>query len=251
MDHKAIIMIDGIHMEWDFMGGINCSFPLQHGANNPNAFHLPHPEFIPFESGDFIGSTLQGGPVNCAILHLAPHGNGTHTESIWHISTEKYPICNVFERWFFTAQLCTIEPIMIADSMMITKQAIMLALGNARPEAILIRTQKSTEQKMWSGMDAPAFEPAGLAWLAEIGIRHLLTDLPSVDPEEDEGKLAAHHAFWDYPDNPRIQATITEMIAIPEDVNDGLYLLQFGIAPLMSDASPSMITLYPLKASIS
>lgn len=233
------------------MGGINCSFPLQHGANNPNAFHLPHPEFIPFESGDFIGSTLQGGPVNCAILHLAPHGNGTHTESIWHISTEKYPICNVFERWFFTAQLCTIEPIMIADSMMITKQAIMLALGNARPEAILIRTQKSTEQKMWSGMDAPAFEPAGLAWLAEIGIRHLLTDLPSVDPEEDEGKLAAHHAFWDYPDNPRIQATITEMIAIPEDVNDGLYLLQFGIAPLMSDASPSMITLYPLKASIS
>lgn len=233
------------------MGGINCSFPLQHGANNPNAFHLPHPEFIPFESGDFIGSTLQGGPVNCAILHLAPHGNGTHTESIWHISTEKYPICNVFERWFFTAQLCTIEPIMIADSMMITKLAIMLALGNARPEAILIRTQKSTEQKMWSGMDAPAFEPAGLAWLAEIGIRHLLTDLPSVDPEEDEGKLAAHHAFWDYPDNPRIQATITEMIAIPEDVNDGLYLLQFGIAPLMSDASPSMITLYPLKASIS
>lgn len=251
MDHKAIIMIDGIHMEWDFMGGINCSFPLQHGANNPNAFHLPHPEFIPFESGDFIGSTLQGGPVNCAILHLAPHGNGTHTESIWHISTEKYPIFNVFERWFFTAQLCTIEPIMIADSMMITKLAIMLALGNARPEAILIRTQKSTEQKMWSGMDAPAFEPAGLAWLAEIGIRHLLTDLPSVDPEEDEGKLAAHHAFWDYPDNPRIQATITEMIAIPEDVNDGLYLLQFGIAPLMSDASPSMITLYPLKASIS
>jgi len=251
MDHKAIIMIDGIHMEWDFMGGINCSFPLQHGANNPNAFHLPHPEFIPFKSGDFIGSTLQGGPVNCAILHLAPHGNGTHTESIWHISTEKYPICNVFERWFFTAQLCTIEPIMIADSMMITKQTIIHALGDARPEAILIRTQKSTEQKMWSGMDAPAFEPAGLAWLAEIGIRHLLTDLPSVDPEEDEGKLAAHHAFWDYPDNPRIQATITEMIAIPEDVNDGLYLLQFGIAPLMSDASPSMITLYPLKASIS
>lgn len=251
MDHKAIIMIDGIHMEWDFMGGINCSFPLQHGSNNPNAFHLPHPEFIPFKNGDFIGSTLQGGPVNCAILHLAPHGNGTHTESIWHISTEEYPIYNVFERWFFTAQLCTIEPIMIEDSMIITKQAIMHALGDARPEAILIRTQKTTEQKMWSGMNAPAFEPAGLAWLAEIGIRHFLTDLPSVDPEEDEGKLAAHHAFWDYPDNPRIQATITEMIAIPEDVNDGLYLLQFGIAPLMSDASPSMITLYPLKASIS
>ncbi len=242
-------MIDGKDMEWNFMQGINCSFPLHHGSNNPNAFQLPHPQFIPFESGDFIGSTIQGGFVNCAILHLAPHGNGTHTESIWHISTEEYPIANVFERWFFMAQLFTIEPIEQADSMMITKQAIMHALGNARPEAVLIRTQNISEKKMWSGNDAPAFEPSGLAWLAEIGIRHLLTNLPSVDPEEDDGKLAAHHAFWNYPDNPRIQATITEMIAIPEDVDDGIYLLQFGIAPLMSDASPSTITLYPLKVS--
>lgn len=251
MNHKAIIMIDGKDMEWDFMRGINCSFPLQHGSNNPNAFHLPHPEFMPFKSGDFIGSTLQGGPVNCAILHLAPHGNGTHTESIWHISTEEYPIATIFERWFFMAQLCTIEPIMIEDSMMISKKSIMDALGHARPEAVLFRTQSISEKKMWSGMHAPAFEPAGLAWLAEIGVRHLLTDLPSVDPEEDDGKLAAHHAFWNYPDKPRTQATITEMLAIPDDVYDGIYLLQFGIAPLMSDASPSIITLYPLKASIS
>jgi len=114
-----------------------------------------------------------------------------------------------------------------------------------------LRTQSISEKKMWSGMHAPAFEPAGLAWLAEIGVRHLLTDLPSVDPEEDDGRLAAHHAFWNYPDKPRTQATITEMLAIPDDVDDGIYLLQFGIAPLMSDASPSIITLYPLKASIS
>jgi hypothetical protein len=37
------------------------------------------------------------------------------------------------------------------------------------------------------------------------------------------------------------------MLNVPEHVEDGIYLIQFGIAPLHSDASPSMITLYPLK----
>ncbi|MFM8840689.1 MAG: cyclase family protein [bacterium] len=247
MNHSAIIQIDGKHMEWDFMQGINCSFPLNDGVNNPNAFHLPHPEFIPFQSGDFIGSTLEGGPVNCSILHLAPHGNGTHTESIWHISKEEYPIANVFERWHFIAQVCTIASKSFEETPFITKDALMNALGDIRPEALVIRTQQSHSTMNWSGMQAPAFEPEGMAWLADIGVRHFLTDLPSVDPEEDEGKLLSHHAFWKYPDAPRTGATITEMLSIPEHVMDGPYMVQFGIAPLMSDASPSMITLYPLK----
>jgi len=246
MNNSAIIVIDGKHMEWNFMQGINCSFQLQNGSDNPNAFHLPHPLFSPFKQGEFIGSTLQGGPVNCSILQLAPHGNGTHTESIWHISKEEFPIANVFDQWHFIAKLCTIE----CDekhASFITKQAILDVVGDARPEALIIRTRKIPAKTQWSGKNAIAFEPEAMSWLADIGIMHFLTDLPSVDPEEDEGRLAAHHAFWQYPNTPRIKATITEMICIPEDVNDGTYLIQFGIAPLMSDASPSMITLYPLK----
>ncbi|MFM7339367.1 MAG: cyclase family protein, partial [Bacteroidota bacterium] len=104
MNNSAIIVIDGKHMEWNFMQGINCSFHLQNGSDNPNAFHLPHPLFSPFKQGEFIGSTLQGGPVNCSILQLAPHGNGTHTESIWHISKEEFPIANVFDQWHFIAK---------------------------------------------------------------------------------------------------------------------------------------------------
>ena len=246
MNNSAIIVIDGKHMEWNFMEGINCSFQLQHGSDNPNAFHLPHPQFNPFQHGDFIGSTLQGGPVNCAILQLAPHGNGTHTESIWHISKEEYPLVNVFDQWHFIAQLCTIE-CAPNQAMIITKQAVMDALGETRPQALIIRTRIIAEKTNWSGKNAAAFEPDAMAWLAEIGIMHFLTDLPSVDPEEDDGKLATHHAFWQYPNAPRVKATITEMICVPEHVLDGTYLIQFGIAPLHSDASPSMITLYPLK----
>ena len=230
------------------MRGINCSFHVKSGTDNPNAFHLPNPEFKPFHIGDFIGSKLEGGSVNCAILHLAPHGNGTHTESVWHIAKEEFPISNVFERWHFVCKLATIAPNMNEKGMMhISADDIKNVLHDFIPEALIIRSSKKAEKTMWSGNNPPAFEPDGLAFLAQKGIRHLLTDLPSVDPEIDGGALSAHHAFWQYPENTRSNATITEMLNVPEDVADGLYLIQFGIAPLHSDASPSMITLYPLK----
>lgn len=230
------------------MRGINCSFHVKSGNDNPNAFHLPNPEFKPFHIGDFIGSKLEGGSVNCAILHLAPHGNGTHTESVWHIAKEEFPISNVFERWHFVCKLATIAPTMNEKGMMhISANDIKNVLHDFIPEALIIRSSKKAEKTMWSGNNPPAFEPDGLAFIAQKGIRHLLTDLPSVDPEIDGGALSAHHAFWQYPENTRSNATITEMLNVPEDVADGLYLIQFGIAPLHSDASPSMITLYPLK----
>jgi kynurenine formamidase len=248
MKLTAIIKVDDINMECDFMQGINCSFHVQSGTDNPNAFHLPNPEFSPFQIGDFIGSTMQGGSVNCAILHLAPHGNGTHTESVWHISKEEYPISQVFERWHFLCVLATIPPKMNEHGQLqISAIDIEHILQDSSPEALIIRSSRKVGKTMWSGNNPPSFEPKGLALLAQKGIRHLLTDLPSVDPEIDGGLLSAHHAFWQYPENTRSNATITEMLNVPEHIEDGIYLIQFGIAPLFSDASPSMITLYPLK----
>jgi hypothetical protein len=66
---------------------------------------------------------------------------------------------------------------------------------------------------------------------SESGIQHLLIDLPSVDKEKDEGKLLAHKAFWNVTDvndlnlDARLEATITEMIYVPDNVADGSYLL--------------------------
>ena len=91
-------------------------------------------------------------------MQLAPHGNGTHTESIWHISKEEYPIANVFDRWHFIAKLYTIE----SDdkhTMLITKEEIKSALGDSRPEALIIRTRKIPAKTQWSGKNAIAFEP--------------------------------------------------------------------------------------------
>jgi kynurenine formamidase len=38
-------------------------------------------------------------------------------------------------------------------------------------------------------------------FLRDLGIKHLLIDLPSVDKEARWWVLAAHHAFWNYPKN--------------------------------------------------
>ena len=75
--------------------------------------------------------------------------------------------------------------------------------------------------------------------IVERGIRHLMVDMPSVDREEDSGALVAHHCFWQWPHEPRINCTITEMIYVPNEVTDGIYLVIFNVAPFDGDAAPS------------
>ena len=82
------------------------------------------------------------------------------------------------------------------------------------------------------------------AYIKEVGIKHLLIDLPSVDKEKDEGKLLAHKAFWNYPLAPRLDATITEFIYVPSSILDGSYILNLQIASFENDATPSKPILY-------
>jgi hypothetical protein len=90
-------------------------------------------------------------------------------------------------------------------------------------------------------------------FIKEIGIEHLLIDLPSVDREEDEGKLLAHKAFWNVKDvnnlndDARINCTITEMIFVEDKISDGDYILNLQIASFENDASPSKPTLYKIE----
>jgi hypothetical protein len=76
--------------------------------------------------------------------------------------------------------------------------------------------------------------------------------LPSVDREEDQGKLLAHKAFWNVKNtqelNPdaRLSCTITELIFVPDAIQDGTYLLNLQIASFENDASPSKPVLYAL-----
>ncbi len=67
--------------------------------------------------------------------------------------------------------------------------------------------------------------------------------MPSVDREEDEGKLLAHKAFWNVKDvnnlndDARLNCTITEMIFVEDEIQDGSYILNLQIASFENDAS--------------
>ena len=82
--------------------------------------------------------------------------------------------------------------------------------------------------------------------IVKKGYKHLLVDLPSVDREEDGGKLLAHKAFWQYSDDIREDSTITEFIFVPDEVKDGPYLLNLQIISLEVDVSPSKPILYEI-----
>ena len=139
--------------------------------------------------------------------------------------------------------------------MVITKTQVETALNGKTPEAIIIRTLPNVDgkkHKNYSHSNPPYVEEATATFIREVGINHLLIDLPSVDREEDGGALLAHKAFWNVKDthnlnaDARHKATITELVFIPDTVQDGTYLLNLQIASFDNDASPSKPVLYKL-----
>ena len=78
-------------------------------------------------------------------------------------------------------------------------------------------------------------------------VKHLLIDMPSVDREIDGGKLSAHKAYWQIDKDIAMDKTITEMIYVDNDIQDGLYLLNLQTISVDIDASPSKPIIYALK----
>lgn len=104
----------------------------------------------------------------------------------------------------------------------------------------------------YSHTNPPYLLEEAAVFIREAGIQHLLIDLPSVDREEDEGKLLAHKAFWNVKEtqvlnrDARMDATISELVFIDDKVKDGTYLLNLQIASFVNDAAPSKPILYKL-----
>ena len=190
-----------------------------------------------------------------------PHGHGTHTECLGHITREFYSINQCLKQFFFTAELISIEPESLDDDLVITKAQIEKALSTSTAlsvtrEAIVIRTlpnSDSKKHKNYSKTNPPYLAEDAAIFIRKMGVKHLLIDLPSVDRENDEGKLLAHKAFWNVKDvnnlnaDARLDCTITEMIFVDDEVKDGKYILNLQIASFENDASPSKPVLYSLE----
>ena len=244
------IHIDGTNYQVDLNNGTDLSFPLNHGTDNPKCFYAPDPNFEPVKTETFIGSTASGSPVNFYNVFFNPHGNGTHTECVGHIAKEKYHINDCFEDSFLLAKLIALEVEKTSSGdFRISKKALEKKVKANEQKTLIIKTNiyDHFDGRDFSGKNPPYFEPAAIAYLRDCGIEHLLTDFPSVDREEDEGKLEAHKLFWDYPENIRKNCTITELIFVPKGIKEGIYLLNMHIMNLSLDAAPSRPIIYKLN----
>jgi kynurenine formamidase len=254
-------MIATINNEFkiDLSKPIDISIPITNTDENPIAWYIEKPVIEPVVFDDWIGKVSEGkSSTNFNNITFNPHGHGTHTECLGHITREFYSINQSLKQFFFLAELVSIVPEMKGEDLVITKDQIKRALStqtllNTDIDALIIRTMPNFKIKKtlkYSNTNPPYLAEDAALFIRENGIQHLLIDLPSVDKEHDEGKLLAHKAFWNVKDvdnlnaDARLDCTITEMIYVADEVEDGIYLLNLQIASFENDASPSKPILY-------
>ena len=235
---------------------LDISLVLSNTEDNPRAWYVDPPVIEPVNSNGFLGSVIDGGNVNFRNIFFNPHGHGTHTECLGHITPEVYSVNNSLKSYFFRAELITIDPILTFNEdeqifdKIIFKDQLISKLEGKNIEAIVIRTTPNVQEKKHLNYTAtnPAFLDLNcIEILNDLGVQHLLIDLPSVDRENDEGKLVFHHAFWQIPENPQFEKTITELIFVDNSILDGEYILEMQIAPFENAASPSRPVLYSIN----
>lgn len=261
--------------EIDLSKPIDISIPLTNTDENPIAWYIEKPVIEPVIFGDWIGKVSEGkSSTNFNNIFFNPHGHGTHTECLGHITKDFYSINQSLKQFFFLARLITVEPETIGEDLVITKDQVQKALSisisvnlkisdilsaptsdGVMVEALIIRTlpnQIEKKSRKYSNTNPPYLSEDAAAFIRESEIQHLLIDLPSVDKEHDEGKLLAHKAFWNVKNtvhlntDARLNTTITEMIFVSDEIEDGNYLLNLQIASFENDASPSKPVLYKI-----
>ena len=244
------------NFEIDLSKPLDISIPLTNTDANPIAWYLEKPIMEPVVFGDWIGKISEGSSTNFNNISFNPHGHGTHTECLGHITKEFYSINTCLKQFFFFAKLISVQPELQHDDLVISKIQIENALNGSSPEALVIRTVPNNSDKLskkYSNTNPPYLSEDAAIFIRENGIQHLLIDLPSVDKEEDGGELLAHKAFWNVKNvnelnsDARLDCTITEMIFVPNQILDGSYILNLQIASFENDASPSKPILYQVQ----
>ena len=253
----AKISINNQNFEVNLSKPLDISILLSNTDDNPIAWYLEKPEISPVVFGDWIGKVSEGSSsTNFNNILFNPHGHGTHTECLGHITREFFSINDCLKEFFFMSQLISIKPENIDNDLVITKSQIQNLVLHKNSDALIIRTLPNEINKLskkYSHTNPAYLSEEAAIYIREIGVKHLLIDLPSVDKEHDEGKLLAHKSFWNVTNvdvlnsDARIDCTITEMIFVNDKIADGNYLLNLQIVNFVNDASPSKPVLYELK----
>ena len=261
MPKNTTIRIADESYEIDLGSPIDISIPLRFGGPQPNAFGVETATSAAGEYGSLIGDTRRGGSCNFERITLIPHCNGTHTECVGHITNARISVLDRLQDVFVPSILISVSPEFYGEDLVISEMQIDNALnriasgGDFMGSALIIRTLPNDTSKLERNYDEdyipPYFTEGAIRMIVLNGYTHLLVDLPSIDRLFDEGKLLNHRIFWNVEPGSfetkaetRMNATITEMIYVPNDIPDGEYLLNLQLAPFASDAAPSRPVLF-------
>ena len=266
----------------DLADALPIAIPLDFDGPQPSHFGVRAAHAIPLEAGGFVGDVRAGGSCNCEELRLTPHCNGTHTEGVGHLTTDRVPVTASLRGGLLVAAVVSVRalapaattetthPAPAADDRLITAAALEAACGvlapfwrtgapdERFPEALVIRTLPNGTDKLsraYVGENpAPYLSREAAQWLVAHGVVHLVVDVPSVDRAHDGGHLTAHRVFFGLPagakrlaEAGRPHATITELAFIAPMVRDGWYLLDLQVPAFLTDAAPSRPLLYPVR----
>jgi arylformamidase len=258
----------------DFAAATSLAMELDFNGAQPQHFGAPPASSTAFHVDGFEGEVARGASCNCRSITLIPHCNGTHTESVGHLTTGFRPLHEFVPVEPISALLLSVEVVDAADTTedslpppqqgdrLITRAAMLQrwpADVPFAPRALLLRTSTARNDNAASAA-APAANPPYLTRqaageLVQRGIEHLVVELPSVDRTSDEGKLTAHRIFFGLPAGAtdarqatRGQCTITELAQFPSRLNDGSCALQLQIPAFTGDAVPSRPIHLPLVA---
>ena len=268
---NARLLIGGRELSVDLSQPVMLAVALDFTGPQARHFDAPRASARPFEVPGFNGSVERGASCNCEVISLIPHCNGTHTESVGHLTRERLDAWRVIPAGLLPALLLSVAPELAGGSgegsdpapqpsdRLITRRSLERAwpAGLApEPRALVVRTLPNAPDKGvrdYSATTPPYLSQQAAQLLVERGILHLIVDLPSIDRARDEGRLTAHRIFFGLPRGSvqlsaatRASATITELAFIPDELADGLYLLQLQAPALGGDAVPSRPLLYRL-----
>jgi kynurenine formamidase len=263
--------INGSVYRIDAENPLDISIPLRFDGVQPNAYGVERATSKPCEAGDLIGDTRRGGSCNFEQITMIPHCNGTHTESVGHITNERISIHECLRDAFIPATVISVKPENANETnesysikpdendRLITRKSLENALQNADKNllrGLIVRTLPNGAEKLsqtYLEKIPPFFSTEAMCLIVELNVRHLLVDTPSIDRIFDEGKLANHCLFWNVESESRElnatsfpHKTVTEMIYAPDEIADGAYLLNLQIAAFVTDASPSRPILFQI-----
>ena len=239
--------------------GVDLSIPNAFNSKNPSFFNAKNPKVSYQISDEFKGKISSGGTCNVPSVSLDIHCTGTHTECIGHIKDINTSINEACPKKLISSTLITVHPDSAKtcyedyyhvpynkEDLLITEKSLIKAIGGRDEylDAIIIRTFPNNLEKKTRNYDenpAPFFSNNAILYLLDLGVKHLLVDLPSIDRADDDGQLGNHHLFF------RKGQTISELLYIDEKLQDSEGFLYINTPNWDLDAAPSRPVFYPIS----